>query len=132
MTLKPSSLGNTTRNYLGKSQSTSDPYLNGSLDEFRIYNVALSSAEIAATAALGPDQLLSTNPPTMSLALTETNLVITWPVACAGYTVQARTNLVSDSWVNVPSPAPQIVGAQWQVTLPGPGDNSAAFYRLAK
>ncbi|TAL01130.1 MAG: hypothetical protein EPO07_08785, partial [Verrucomicrobia bacterium] len=47
MTLNPSSLGTTTLNYLGKSQFGADPYLNGSLDDFRIYNRALAAGEIA-------------------------------------------------------------------------------------
>jgi hypothetical protein len=46
MTLNPSSLGSTANNYLGKSQY-SDPYLNGSLDEFRIYKRALTAVEVA-------------------------------------------------------------------------------------
>ena len=52
MTLNPSSLGSTTNNYIGKSEYA-NPYLDGSIDEFRIYNVGLSAAEIAATLALG-------------------------------------------------------------------------------
>jgi len=47
MTLNPSSLGNTTLNYLGKSQY-SDPNLDGQIDQFRIYNRALSAAEVLA------------------------------------------------------------------------------------
>jgi rhamnogalacturonan endolyase len=46
MTLKPSSLGSTTQNYLGKSQY-SDPYLNGQVDEFRIYSGALAAGDVA-------------------------------------------------------------------------------------
>jgi hypothetical protein len=46
MTLSPGSLGNTTQNYLGKSQF-GDPYFNGQLDEFRIYNGMLSAGEVA-------------------------------------------------------------------------------------
>jgi autotransporter-associated beta strand protein len=46
MTLNPSSLGNTTQNYLGKSQ-WNDPYFNGQVDEFRIYHTALSASEVA-------------------------------------------------------------------------------------
>lgn len=46
VTLKPSSLGTTTLNYIGKSQYA-DPYLSGLVDEFRIYNVALSPAQIS-------------------------------------------------------------------------------------
>lgn len=45
MTLRPSNLGATTNNWLGRSQFA-DPYFNGKVDEFRIYNRALSVAEI--------------------------------------------------------------------------------------
>jgi hypothetical protein len=45
MTRSPSSLGNTSRNWIGRSQY-SDPYLDGQIDDFRIYNRALSTAEI--------------------------------------------------------------------------------------
>jgi poly(hydroxyalkanoate) depolymerase family esterase len=130
MTLRPSSLGSTANNYIGRSQYP-DPYLNGLIDEFRIYNIGLSAAEIAATAALGPSQLLSTNSPEMRMAILGTNLTISWPLASAGYTLQWRTDLVQGGWVNVTSVAPQIVGNLWQMALPQ-STNSSAFYRLAK
>ena len=38
-------LGNTTLNYLGRSQYE-DPYFNGTIDDFRIYNEALPQARI--------------------------------------------------------------------------------------
>jgi len=47
MTLTPTSMGNTTQNYIGKSQYD-DPYLNASVDDFNIYDRALSAAEITA------------------------------------------------------------------------------------
>ena len=47
MTLNPASLGNTTLNYLGKSQYA-DSNLDGQLDQFRIYNRALSASEVLA------------------------------------------------------------------------------------
>jgi hypothetical protein len=47
MTLKPSNLGNTTLNYVGKSQFGSDPYLNGLVDDLRIYNYGLSASEVS-------------------------------------------------------------------------------------
>jgi fibronectin type 3 domain-containing protein len=130
MTLNPAILGVTTNNYLGKSQ-WADPYFNGLFDEFRIYNVGLSSAEIAATAALGSDSLLSTSSPPVSLTLTRTNLTVSWPLASAGFIVKSRTNLTLGGWMNVTSPAPQIVGGQWQVALPQSTDSSK-FYRLVK
>ena len=63
LTLKPVSLGATTNNYLGKSQ-WSDPYFDGRLAEFCIYNVALSPDEIAMTCTLesGQSQTATINP----------------------------------------------------------------------
>lgn len=48
MTLKPSVLGNTANNYFGKSQYSTDGYFSGRIDEFRIYNVALTGAQVTA------------------------------------------------------------------------------------
>jgi hypothetical protein len=50
----PNSPGSPTQNYLGKSQYA-DPYFSGSINEFRIYDRALSAAEVAANDAAGPD-----------------------------------------------------------------------------
>jgi len=46
--LRPANLGAIDYAYLGKSQFTNDPYFDGQLDEFRVYNRALSAAEIQA------------------------------------------------------------------------------------
>jgi hypothetical protein len=50
MTLHPSSLGNTTQNWIGRSQYP-DPYLNATVDDFQIYDHALSGAEIGTLAS---------------------------------------------------------------------------------
>ena len=50
MTLRPSDLGATTQNWIGRSQYN-DPYFNGRVDEFRIYAKALSASAVAALAA---------------------------------------------------------------------------------
>jgi uncharacterized protein len=46
MSLSPASLGNTTQNWLGRSQFGADPFLNGKIDNFRIYSRALSPGEV--------------------------------------------------------------------------------------
>ena len=46
MTIKPSDLGVTTQNWIGRSQFTTDPYLNGMVQDFRIYNRALAASNI--------------------------------------------------------------------------------------
>ncbi len=48
VTLRPKDLGNTPNNYVGRSQYSTDPYLDGDIDEFRVYSRALSAAEIQA------------------------------------------------------------------------------------
>ena len=132
ITLTPSSLGGTVSNYLGKAQFTPNPLLNGALADVRIYNAGLSAADIAAMAALGPNEMLSTNPPQMGLALTGTNLTVAWPVANPDFTLQSCTNLGLGGWVNVTAAAPQIVGGNWQVALPPATNAGPVFYRLAQ
>jgi fibronectin type 3 domain-containing protein len=44
--LQPLQLGETPQNFIGRSQFTADPYLNGKVDDFRIYDYALSGSAI--------------------------------------------------------------------------------------
>lgn len=46
MTLTPSSLGSTAQDWIGRSECSADPFLAGSVDDFRIYNRALCAAEV--------------------------------------------------------------------------------------
>ncbi len=69
MTLGPTDLGNTTNNYIGRSQYTADPYLTGSVDKFYIYNRAITASEVASLAASQPGSTAAptaapTTPPT--------------------------------------------------------------------
>lgn len=53
MTLRPSDLGASTNNWLGRSQfTTADPMINAYLDDFRIYKRALTAADIATLYAV--------------------------------------------------------------------------------
>jgi len=55
MTLDPSSLPVTNNDYIGHSQFPADPILDGTVDEFQIWNRALSAAEVQSlqTSAAG-------------------------------------------------------------------------------
>jgi alpha-L-arabinofuranosidase len=116
------------RNIIG-ADNWPDPGMRGSIAEFRIYSGALSAAQIAATDALGPSQLLSTASPTLGATITGTNLSLTWPLASAGCVLQTSTNLAASNWVSV-SVAPQIAQGQWQAIVPLSG--GAQFFRLAQ
>ncbi|HOS45277.1 MAG TPA: LamG domain-containing protein [Paludibacter sp.] len=57
VTICPAMLPESNQNYLGKSQYA-DPALNGAIDDYRIYNRALSDLEILVLAGV-PDELTS-------------------------------------------------------------------------
>ena len=48
MTMRPSTLGNTPNDWIGRSQFAVNPYLDGAIDEFRVYNRGLTATEISA------------------------------------------------------------------------------------
>lgn len=129
-TLRPSSLGSTANNFLGRSQYAWDPYLDADLDEFQIYRIALRPREIAALYRLGPDRVLEESPPVLQFSRTGNQLRITWPLAHAGLDLHVSTNLARPDWQPVAVPSPLIVGDQWQVDLPL--TQGLRFYRLAR
>jgi hypothetical protein len=47
MTMRPADLGAMPNNWIGRSEFPNDPYFDGMIDEFRIYNRGLTSSEIA-------------------------------------------------------------------------------------
>jgi hypothetical protein len=54
MTISPSDLGATNQNWIGRSQFSADPYLDATVDDFQIYDHALTAADIAALAGAQP------------------------------------------------------------------------------
>jgi hypothetical protein len=72
--------------------------------------------------------VLSLASPTLSASLSSAQLTLSWPLASAGFVLMTRTNLTSGGWVQIASPPPQIVGNQWQITLPVSGNTQ--FFRL--
>lgn len=133
MTFRPSGMGSTTQNYLGRSQYP-DPHYDGALDDFRIYTSALSAGEIGILAAgeLGAPQNLSAIPGASRIALS-------WdPVAgAAGYTVRRSSDgggpfadLATGVAATSHTDSGLADGATWHYTvtatgLPGPGPASA-------
>ena len=80
MTLNPSSLGSTTLNYIGRSQFSADPYLNGDIDEFRIYSSALSATQISSLTTTSPLALQSA-PTTLVATAGSQQVALTWTAA---------------------------------------------------
>jgi len=122
-----SSVGNQLA-YIGRSLYTSDAYLTWSLQELRIYNGALSAADVAATDALGPGQLLTAANPAVNIAVSGNQFILSWPLGSAGYTVMTSTN-VAGPWTTATG-TPQISAGQWQYTVPV--TNNTQFFELAQ
>jgi DUF1680 family protein len=53
MTLTAGALGATTQNWIGRSQYSGDPYLDGAVDGVRVYGRAVSAAEVASLYSAG-------------------------------------------------------------------------------
>ena len=115
--------------YIGRSLYSGDTYFDVSLDEFRIYDGALSASEIAASEVLGPDSVLSGASPTLGASTDGSNLTLSWPLASAGWSVSTTTNLAAGNWTTL-STSPQIVGDQWQATVSIVG--SQQYFRLQR
>jgi hypothetical protein len=75
-TVTPQAVGHTYNDYIGRSQWP-DPYYNGSIDEFRIYNNALSPAQVEADYEAGPGSTTASSGALTSIRLSiPTNLVL--------------------------------------------------------
>jgi hypothetical protein len=125
-----STLGADPINYLGLSLYAADPFLNASIDEFRIYNGALSAPQIAADYALGPNQIIGTST-NVSLTVSNAgggNLLIKWPTTSALVNLSSSPTLgPGATWTTV-SGTLTVSGANYQMTVPASG--SAQFFRL--
>jgi hypothetical protein len=123
LTITPASI-NPRMNFLGKSQFAADPLFNGRVDEFFIYNYALTSAEI--------DRLMNNQPPPrigvkLMASIVSGRLMLSWPIDAVGNRLEInRTDLAdSGAWSTVPESA----GTN-QISLPLDSLSAPAFFRL--
>ena len=122
----PLSVVDDRNNWLGRSQ-WQDPFVNGSIDEFRIYNGPFLDTDIATHFAYGPNALISFLPQ-LSFSVSGNQLTLSWPTSAgSGYTLKSTTALGPGAVWN-PAGAPTVVGENYQVTVTVTSGN--AFFRL--
>ncbi len=112
---------------LGRSPWNGDPWLNGAIDEFRIYAGVLQSGDVSSAQTVGPDVLLTTN---VSLNISQGGdaMIFNWPVAASGFTLESSPTLGSNAvWTPVKG-APLVIGLNNQVAISP--TNSSMFFRL--
>ncbi|MHC4560176.1 MAG: LamG domain-containing protein [Planctomycetota bacterium] len=76
--LNPNDLGATGNNWIGRSQYTADAYFNGSVDDFRIYNYALSQDEIKETMRGDTTLAWGPSPADRSISDIDTIIPLSW------------------------------------------------------
>ena len=115
--------------WLGRSQWDRDPFFNGSFDEFRIWGGILSPQDIASHYTAGPNQQFVTFRPTLSIALSGGNLILSWRGdGTSSLQLQTTAAPSAQSWVNVTNSV-TFSNNTSQVVLPA-RSAAAAFYRL--
>lgn len=114
---------------LGRSPWNGDPWLNGAIDEFRIYAGQLSPSDIAAAQAVGPDVLLTTNV-ALNASQGSGSLSLTWPVAGSGFVLESSSTLGPDAdWAPVDAPL-VVLGSDNKIMMAA--TNKAMFFRLRR
>ena len=93
MPMTPSSMGATTQNNLGKSEF-SNPYINGRMDDFRIYADALDSASVAALYAAPPSSIASMPVNLTATAVYPPQVILAWSAVAGAdsYNVKRATS----------------------------------------
>ena len=94
------SLVNCTNNFIGRSAFSGDPYLNGKVDDFRIYNGALSAAQISALATLTPATPAA--PANVNAAAASANVInLSWTAVNSATNYVVQRSLVSGGTYSV-------------------------------
>lgn len=115
--------------YIGRSLYSGDAYFDVSFDEFRIYDGAMEPADVAAAQLVGPNVLLTTNV-SLNTSTAGGNLIMSWPVAAPGFTLESSPTLGAGAvWTPV-TVMPSAIGTNNQVTIIP--TNGAMFFRLQR
>ncbi len=91
----PANLGETTQNWLGRSQWAADAYYSGTLDDFRIYNRALTSDEVDRFV---PRFIVKSPGPVNGAVITTTAVTLSW---VAGHTAVSHHIYVGENLEDV-------------------------------
>jgi hypothetical protein len=119
--------------YTIASNVTTTNYTDSGLINGTTYYYVISALNLAGESANNVQASTTPEAPaTITVSLVGTNLLFSWPVAPAGFALQSVTNLAFGNWQTVTSPVPQMIGAQWQMTLPLDGNSVSTLYRLLK
>ena len=114
--------------FIGRSLFASDAWLNATVDELRIYDGRLTSAQIAADVRAGPDTLAI--PVNLNESVAGSTVTLTWPAYGIGFTAQSSPVLGPNAVWSPAGGVPVLNNNRWQLTLPVAGNTT--FIRLVR
>jgi arabinan endo-1,5-alpha-L-arabinosidase len=117
----------TAWSFIGRSLFSTDAYLNGTIDELRIYDGRLTPQEIAVNDQFGPNALAL--PVTLVNSNSAAGLTLSWPSWAVGFVPQVASALAAGGWTALPQTS-ILAGDQWSLTIAQ--TNAAQFYRLLR
>jgi hypothetical protein len=118
---------NDTNSFIGKSMFNADPTFTGSVDEFRIYQGALTASQVAADFAAGPN-VVPLPAPSLGISLGQGKVTLAWPVSAGNYILQSSSS-ATGGWSSAGLTVTQQNG---QNVATDNVAGSAKFYRLQK
>lgn len=133
-TISPLSSVSNAWTFIGRPLTSGYPYLNGTIDELRLYDGRLTPQQIAADDLAGPNVLavlpIATNSTNITYTVNGGTLTLSWPTDHIGWQLQIQTNNLamglSTNWIVVPNST-----TTNSMTVPVNLINDCTFYRLS-
>ena len=116
----PSDLGQTSNNWLGRSQYAADGYFNGSLDDFRIYDYVLSAEEIIKTMRGDPLLAWQAKPADGSTPDIQSALPLSWSAGEKASQHDVYFGTDADAVANADTSTPEIYRGRQNATSYNP------------
>jgi len=101
-----------------------DPMFQGSYVDFRIWNGALTSGQVANLYAAGPETVAG---PALQISVAGGQVTLKWPANATGFTLWSNPSLVNGTWTQVPG-TPTVTNGLNVLTLPA--SQAQTYYRL--
>ncbi len=112
-----------TDNWLARDEWP-DPMFTGSYCDFRIWNGALTSGQVANLYKAGPETVAG---PALKILRSGNQVTLQWPANATGFTLESASNLLTGTWSSVPG---NITVSNGFNNLTVNIDQTPAFFRL--
>lgn len=129
VSLTPASLGPTLNNWLGRAQFN-DPFFRGQFEEFRIWNGAMTPAQVAASFVAGPNADVGGGVRLRITTAPEGKVKLAWPLEATDYFLESSPVLGPDAAWDLVFDVPVEEDGSFVLTVDATA--AAMFFRLSR